>query len=215
MEKNGDHPFYYKNMIQAPLNRSRNDKFIMVLDLPKALKSKYSSTIGSNFDINPIQFSIYGAPISPISVPAIDVAFGGQVYKASSMTRQAYDPLNVKFLVDNGYKNYWTLWNWINLFNDVKKSSSNITTVPNGSHTNDVINKMSNPMSDYTSKFTIYGLDEFNNKIISFEYTNAFPTTLSEIGFSNQDASEMNSTVTFVFNQLHVNLIKDVNQITC
>jgi len=187
----------------------------MVLDLPKALKSKYSSIMGSNFDVNPIQFSIYGAPISPISVPAIDVAFGGQVYKASSMTRGAYDPLNVKFLVDNGYKNYWTLWNWLNLFNDAKKSSSNVTTVPDGSHTNDLINKMSNPMSDYTSTFTIYGLDEFNNKIISFEHTNAFPTNLSEIAFSNQDASEMNSTVTFVFNQLHVNLIKDVNQITC
>ena len=187
----------------------------MVLDLPKALKSKYDSIVDSNFNINPIQFSVYGAPVSPISVPAIDVAFGGQVYKTSSMTRQAYDPLNVKFLIDNGYKNYWALWNWINLFNDAKQSLTDITTIPSGLPSNDIINKMSNPMLDYTSTFTIFGLDEFNNKIISFEYTGAFPTTLSEIGFSNQDSSEINSTVTFVFNQLHVKLIKDANQITC
>jgi hypothetical protein len=202
-------------MIQAPLNRSRNDKFIMVLDLPKALKSKYDPVVGLNYDIDPIQISIFGAPISPINVPAVDVSFGGQVYKTSSMTRQAYDPLNVKFLIDNGYKNYWTLWNWINLFNDAKSSSSLITTNPEGTPSNHNITRMSHPMSDYTSTFTIYGLDEFNNKIISFEHVNAFPTSLSEISFSNQDPSEMSSTVTFVFNQLHVNLIKDVNQVTC
>jgi hypothetical protein len=203
-------------MIQSPLNRSRSDKFVMVLDLPRALKSKYNAIVGENFDVNPIQFSIYGAPVPSINVPAIDVPFGGQVYKASSMSRPAYDPLNVKFLIDNGYKNYWILWNWINLFNDAKESGTEITTVnPVGVRSNINIEKLAHPTSEYTSRFIIYGLDEFNNKIIAFEYTNAFPTTLSEIGFSNQDPSEINSTVTFVFNQLQVNLIKDVNQITC
>jgi hypothetical protein len=188
----------------------------MVLDLPKALKSKYDSVIDSNFNIDSVQFSIYGAPVPSINVPAIDVPFGGQVYKASSMSRPAYDPLSVKFLIDNGYKNYWILWNWINLFNDAKDSTTDITTInPINVPTSTTINKMSYPMSDYTSKFTIYGLDEFNNRIISFEYTNAFPTGLSEIGFSNQDPAEINSTITFVFNQMHVNLIKDVNQMTC
>lgn len=203
-------------MLQSPLNRSRNDKFIMVLDLPNILKAKYDSIFAANLKPDPIQFSIFGAPVPNISVPAIDVAFGGQVYKTSSMSRPAYNPLNIKFLIDNGYKNYWILWNWLNLFNDAQNSDTKITTVdPVGLRPNTNIGKMSNPMSDYTSRFVIYGLDEYNNKIISFEYTNAFPTTLSEIGFSNQDPSEINSTVTFVFNQLHVNLIKNADQVSC
>ena len=203
-------------MLQAPLNRSRSDKFVMVLDLPKALKAKYDSIIDANFDIDPVQFSIYGAPVPAINVPAIDVPFGGQVYKASSMSRPAYDPINVKFLIDNGYKNYWILWNWLNLFNDAKTSTTDITTInPINIPANTNLTKMSYPMSDYTSRFTIYGLDEFNNRIISFQYANAFPTSLSEIGFSNQDPAEINSTVTFVFNQMHVDLVKDVDQMTC
>ena len=187
----------------------------MVLDLPKVLKAKYSSVTGENFSINPIQFSIYGSPVPSINVPAIDLPFGGQVIKTSSGARPAYDPLTIKFLVDNGYKNYWALWNWLNLFNDAEHSDSNITTLPAGTQANKELNRMANPMSGYTANFTIYGLDEFNNKIISFLYTNAFPTSLSEITFNNQDPSEINSTVTFVFNQLHVDLIKDVNQVTC
>ena len=39
--------------------------------------------------------------------------------------------------------------------------------------------------------------------------------TLSELNFSNQDPSEINSSVTFVFDQLNVELLKNVNQSDC
>jgi hypothetical protein len=203
-------------MYQSALNRSRNDKFILILDLPMALKSKYESILDDNFKADSLQFSIYGSPVPSVVVPAIDVPFGGQVHKTSSMSRPSYDPLSIKFLVDNGYKNYWVIWKWINLFNDAKKSSSDITNTLNpvqSSYTKDPT--IINPLSKYVSNFTIYGLDEFNNKIISFSYKNVFPTGLSELNFSNQDPSEINSTVTFVFDQLDVEIIKNVDQINC
>jgi len=201
-------------MNQASLNRSRNDKFIMVLDLPLAMKNKYDSVMGEGYKIDPIQFSIYGSPVPQISVPEINLPFGGQVIKISSHFRPAYTPLQIKFLVDNGYKNYWILWNWLNLFNDVKKSTSNVTNaidIPINTKDPTLIN----PVTNYTSRFSIYSMDEFNNKIVSFTYTNAFPITLGEINFSNQDPSEINCTVTFAFNQLEVSLLKDVNKINC
>lgn len=201
-------------MNQAALNRSRNDKFIMVLDLPLAMKKKYDSVLGEGYKIDPIQFSIYGSPVPQISVPEINLPFGGQVAKVSSHFRPAYTPLQIKFLVDNGYKNYWILWNWLNLFNDVKKSTSTVTNaIDTPINTKDA--SLINPVTNYTSRFSIYSMDEFNNKIVSFTYTNAFPTTLGEINFSNQDASEINCTVTFAFNQLEVSLLKDVNRVNC
>lgn len=201
-------------MNQAALNRSRNDKFIMVLDLPLAMKKKYDSVLGEGYKIDPIQFSIYGSPVPQISVPEINLPFGGQVAKVSSHFRPAYTPLQIKFLVDNGYKNYWILWNWLNLFNDVKKSTSTVTNaIDTPINTRDA--SLINPVINYTSRFSIYSMDEFNNKIVSFTYTNAFPTTLGEINFSNQDASEINCTVTFAFNQLEVSLLKDVNRVNC
>jgi hypothetical protein len=196
-------------MTQTPLNKSRSDKFILILDVPTALKKKLNDVVGENFRIDPLQLSIYGSPVPSINIPAIDVSFGGQVYKTSSFSRPAYEPLTVRFLIDNGYKNYWIIWNWLNLLNDFKTSSSKAHNYPENSI------GMENPMSEYTSIFTIYGLDEYNNKIISFKYKHAFPTSLSEINYTNQEPMEINSTVTFVFNQLEVNLERDINKIAC
>ena len=196
-------------MIQTPLNKSRKDKFILILDLPLALKKKFDKTTQENFKIDPLQLSIYGSPVPQINIPAIDMPFGGQVYKTSSFSRPAYDPLTINFVIDNGYKNYWIIWSWLNLLNDFKKSTTTAHTIGENS------NQIKNPMSEYTSNFTIYAMDEYNNKIVSFKYTSCFPTQLSEIGFSNQDPSETISNATFVFNQLHVELEKDVNKIVC
>lgn len=198
-------------MLQPALNRSRNDKFVLVLDLPIAMKKLYDNTVDKFFNIDPLQLSVYGSPVPQISIPAISVPFGGQVHKISSMSRPEYNPLTIKFLVDNGYKNYWIIWNWMNLFNDAKTSSSEITKGINllSNQTKDPV--VDNPVKEYTSTFSIYGLDEYNNKIIAFEYNNAFPTNLGEINFSNQDPSEINCSVTFAFNQLKVNLVKNVD----
>lgn len=197
-------------MYQTPLNRSRSDKFQLILDLPIALKRLYNTATGDNYKVDPIQFSVYGSPVPSINVPAIDVPFGGQVYKTSSFSRPAYEPLQIKFLIDNGYKNYWTLWNWLNILNNYKSSTSNAVTL-----VDERSPEFTNPMHEYTSKFTIFGLDEFNKQIISFEYTHALPTSLSEISYSSQEPNEINSTVTFVFGQLNVNLVKDVDQVNC
>lgn len=196
-------------MYQSPLNRSRNDKFTMILDLPTAMKAISDPVLGTNYSADPIQFTIYGSPVPSITVPDINLPFGGQVARISSNSRPAYNPLTIKFLVDNGYKNYWILWNWLNLFNNSQTSSSDIASFPNN------INQLKNPVSTYVSTFNIFSLDEYNNKVVNFSYTNAFPTGLSEINFSNQDPSEVNCTVTFAFNQLNVTLLGNVDKVNC
>lgn len=201
-------------MNQAILNKSRSDKFLMVLDIPPILKKKYDGVLDSTFKADTLQFTIYGSPVPAISVPPIDLAYDGQVYRASSMSRPAYDPLSVKFFVDNGYKNYWLLWQWLNLFNDAKDSTSNIS-IQSPFIGGSVDRNMKISMKDLISKFSIYALDEYNNKIISFDYTDSFPISLGELNFSHQDSSEISCNVNFVFNQLQVKLLKNVNEATC
>jgi hypothetical protein len=202
-------------MYQSALNRSRNDKFIMVLDLPIAMKNISDPVLKKNYNADPIQFSIYGSPVPQVSVPDINVPFGGQVHKISSNSRPAYNPLTIKFLVDNGYKNYWILWQWMNLFNDTKKSSSDIASLKSSPIEAHAPVLLGNQVLNYTSSFSIYSLDEYNNKVISFNYNNVFPTTLSELNFSNQDPSEINCTATFVFNQMDVVLLNNVDEVSC
>jgi len=199
-------------MNQTVLNRSRNDKFILVLDLPKTLKNVVDGVLQKTYNADYIQFTSIGSPVPSVNVPEIKVPYGGQNYYASSLSRPAYPPFNVKFLVDNGYQNYWILWNWLNLFNDFKNSTSDLTS--SYESINSKIN-LTYPMSDYTSSFTIFGLDEFNNKIISFKYTNAFITGLTPIEYSYQTPTEIVCTATFVFNQLDVELLKSVDISNC
>ena len=114
-------------MNQSVLNRSRNDKFLFVMDLPKELKNRTDFVLGKDFNADRIQFTTYGSPVPSVSIPSVPVPFGGQVHNTSSMSRPAYQPLTLKFLIDNGYKNYWILWQWLNLFNDNETSTTEIT----------------------------------------------------------------------------------------
>ena len=198
-------------MNQAVLNRARKDKFLFVLDIPNALKNIQDPILGSTYSADPIEFTIVGSPVPKISVPSKEVPFGGQVYNVSTLSRPSYGPFNVKFLLDNGYQNYWILWNWLNLFNNNTNSTTNLTQV--NSNVNG--NYISNPMSDYTSSFVIYTLDEFNNKLLSFTYKQAFITGLTEFDFSYQEPGEISCTASFAFNQLDVQLIKNVNISNC
>lgn len=202
-------------MLQPPLNRSRNDKFILVLDIPRALKNKFTQGFGDFFNVDPLQISIFGSPVPSIVVPSIRIPYGGQSYQTSSFSRPEYTSLNIKFLVDNNYKNYWIIWNWLNLLNDAKKSTSEAHESISELNLPDKKITLKNEMSDYASKFWIYGLDEYNKRIISFEYTHAFPTNLGELNYSNQDISEISCNVSFVFNQLHVELLNDLNKAVC
>jgi hypothetical protein len=201
-------------MNQAILNKSRSDKFLMVLDIPIELKKRYDNVLKTSYKANTIQYTIYGSPVPSIAVPPIDVPYDGQVYRASSMSRPAYDPLNIRFFVDNGYKNYWIIWQWLNLFNDARYSNSNIR-IENPNQTLNVDAKMKTSMKDLVSIMRIYGLDEYNNKAISFTYDHVFPISLGEINYSHQDPSEITCNASFVFNQLHVEMLKNVDEGSC
>jgi len=60
---------------QSQLNKSRLDKFLMVINLPDPLKNINTTDLAAHTDKkvneNSLQFSVYGAVIPSIQVPAI------------------------------------------------------------------------------------------------------------------------------------------------
>lgn len=196
-------------MNQAVLNISRNDKFLLILDLPKILKSHINTFYGKSYNADTIQFTCYGSPVPSVKVPSIDIPYGGQVLKTTSSSRPSYGDLSISFLVDNGWKNYWILWQWINLFND-QRSGETVLNYKFSDQERLHTNRTS--MLDLVSEFTTIALDEYNNKIISFRFNHAFPTSLSEINFSHQEASQISCKVNFSFNQIHAEpLVPNIN----
>jgi hypothetical protein len=66
---------------------------------------------------------------------------------------------------------------------------------------------MKNNFLAYQTIMTIYGLDEYNQKMIQFDYYNAFPTKLAGIDYSYRDHDEITSNFQFEFSQMHPKLI--------
>lgn len=192
-------------MNQSILNKSRRDKFTMVIDIPIALKKKIdqvpsNDACGYNIkdllNANSIQYSIFGTPVPRVSVAAIEAPYAGQVHRNTTFSRASYAPLTIGMSIDNRFFNYWLLWTWINLWNDTKTAEFD----PERPAIYDP------SIKDYITSFTVFALDEYDNRLISFSYKNVIITELSEIEFSYRNTEEIGCTATFVFDQMFVNL---------
>tara|TARA_R100001082_G_C4344814_1_gene151821 strand:- start:65 stop:637 length:573 start_codon:yes stop_codon:yes gene_type:complete len=188
-------------MQQSVLNKSRADKFLLVFDIPPILREFNTKFKQSNTSIisDSVQFSIFGAAVPEITVPAVENRYAGNTLYVSSHSKNSYPPVSVKFNVDNEYKNYWVIYQWLNLLHDQYEGKYNAREINS--------NDSSENFKDYQTNLTIFGKDEFNNSRIKFTYTKAFPTTIDTIDYNYQNADEISSGFTFVYSQLHTEVI--------
>lgn len=198
---------------QAILNKARIDKFILTLTLPEALREidvSYGAATDSKVVSKRLQMSVWGALVPTISVPAIGVPFQGQVPKVTSFTRPAYEPVKVNFNVDSEFYNYYVIWKWLALLNDPVTSNfdnSNISGLVSPS-TNTLIEKnKANFIPKYASQISIKPLNEYNQVIGEFIYTQCFPVSLDGINFNYQESQEVVSGFVFEFSQLTFSIV--------
>ena len=189
-------------MQQSMLNKSRADKFLLIFDVPPILKdiNKNYTQEQNNTTIisDSVQFSIFGAAVPEITVDAQETRYAGSTLYVSSHSKDPFPPVTVNFNVDNEYRNYWVIYQWINLLHDQHI----------GKYNQRELNQNESPdFRDYQTDLTIYGKDEFNNNRIKFTYTKAFPTTLEAVNYNYQDSNEITSGFTFVYSQLHTEVI--------
>lgn len=188
---------------QSILNKSRKDKFLLVLNIPNALKTINTSVVDSRksfyLDLDSLQYSVYGDIVPDVAINPVSLNFGGQPLKVTSYQREPYSNITVNFAVDNGYNNWWVLWKWLDYINNSRMSVSN----KDGLEVKGV-----DKMHDYQTLITVYGLDEYNNQKIKFDYHKAFITNLQGFKFNYQDAGQLESTFTFAFSQLGAELLQ-------
>jgi hypothetical protein len=189
-------------MQQAMLNKSRADKFLLVFDIPPILRdiNKNITQTQSNTTLigDSVQFSIYGAAVPEITIPAQEMRYAGSTLYVSSHSKNPFPPVTVNFKVDNEYQNYWAIYQWLDLLHDEYE----------GRYNQRELNLLEDPdFRDYQTNLTIYGKDEFNNNRIKFTYTKAFPTTLEALNYNYQTADEITSGFTFVYSQLHTEVM--------
>jgi hypothetical protein len=187
---------------QSTLNTASKDKFVMVLNLPYILRQK--AVTDDKIDIRPLQLSIYGTVVPQTSVPAIDLGYSGQRANVSSHTRPNYGPIDINFIVDSRYYNYWIVWKWLDTLNTHRTSIYDGTSSLNKS-TKDFVG--TGTESEYQTTISVFALDEFNRQTVEFRYTNAFPISLSPIQYGYRDSENIEASCQFQFNQLEMKLL--------
>ena len=208
------------------LNTASKDKFLLVITPPPVLLET-----ANDLGLKEVQMNIFGSPVPEINIPAKTIRYEGQSLKVTSQAREPYTSLNVGFTIDSGFKNYWFLYNWLNLmnidtesgmdphFNNYKEYDQNITfnnkeaqkDIPSEISTTNIINTRNGEsiFNDYKTNLTVYGLDEYNNKIIEFKYHQAFLTSLGQIEYNYRDGNVIDSSATFEYSQFTADLLND------
>lgn len=190
------------DIVQSPFNKARVDKFTMMVNLPPALKSINSKfeRSGKNINIDALQFSVFSTTIPDIVVPAVETRFGGSTIYVSSHNRPSFPPVTINFTIDNEYNNYWYIYQWLNLMRDEREGLYGIVNSRGLASAEAVL-------GDYTTTFTLYAKNEFNNNVIKFEFLKAFPVKLGSISLNYQDSKEIQCSFDFVFSNITSTLL--------
>lgn len=207
---------------QSILNKARKDKFILSFTVPECLKSVASKTTrytGHKSHLSTIpdklQYSIYGVVVPPTNIPSQTLGKYGQNLKISTHTRSAYEDITVNFTIDNQFNNFWYIWSWLNILNDAKESTYDEQGIGTSGPISQTLGRNHRPkdtnspdlLQDYQVDISVYGLNEYNKEVIKFTYTRAFPVSLGGVTYSYRDAAELESTFTFSFSQLQIELL--------
>lgn len=186
------------SIIQSPFNKQRKDKFFIVFNLPKVLKEIATKQNRNNFKIlsDSIQFSVYGTVIPSIDVPAVKVPYSGQNLHVTSYSRPPFQQNTVNFTIDNMFNNYWVIYKWLNIFNEARE----------GVYNSELINDKGF-LDTYSADISIFGLDEYNERVIEFKYFSSFPTKLGGILYNDRESGEMESSFEFAYFQFEAKLL--------
>jgi len=191
---------------QSITNKARSDKFQMVLTLPKVMLNINSQILSKRtqdfIQQDALQFAVWGIVVPSVGVPSQETSMWGQPYRVTSQARKAYDPVALNFTIDNGFNNYWLLWKWLEFLNKPRQSGVKEEIA-------DLAGEKNNAYHDYQTIITIYGLNEYNDRVVQFDYIGSFITDLGEIRYNYRDPSELESSFQFVFNQMKVTLLEE------
>ena len=114
--------------------------------------------------------------------------------------------------MDNRFNNWWVLWKWLDFINNAKTSTfdnSDLVTQTKYQTSNGetFITSSAGSLQSYQTNITVYGLDEYNEKKIQWNFYKSFITSLNGITYNYRDPELIESSFTFSFSQLTAELL--------
>lgn len=186
------------DVFQSPLNKTLEDKFMFVMNLPDCLKnvqSKYIKELSqAGIGKNSICWALTNVQIPRESIKAESMPYAGGHHYVSSHTKSPYDSLKIEFKIDNKYANYFTIYEWLNLIYHEKEGHFDADKLAGGQYGSQT----------YATSLAVIGTDEYDKPVIQWSFTHAFPTDLSSIKLDYQNTGEITCSCEFVFSQMYI-----------
>lgn len=158
------------------------------------LKTKYTKLTNSvGITKDSIDFSLTGVNIPQITTKSQNLRYAGSSINISSHVRDPYDPVTIKFKIDNEFTNYLTIYEWLNFIYNGRVGYFDANGI-----TKD------HSIASYQTNMSVIALDTYKNPIVQWIFTHAFPTTLSSIDYNYQTSEELECTATFLFAQMFI-----------
>lgn len=186
------------DVFQSPLNKTLEDKFLFVMNVPECMKnvqSKYIKELSTaGIGRNAISWSLTNVTIPKESIKAESLPYSGGHHYVSSHTKTPYDPLKIEFKIDNKYANYFTIYEWMNFIYHEKEGYYDADNIAKGKYGSQA----------YSTSLAIVGTDEYDKPVIQWSFTHAFPTELPSIKLDYQNTGEITCSCEFVFSQMYI-----------
>lgn len=172
---------------QAPLNKSRADKFILALTYPDIINSINDKTKIdlSKIKLDSLEISLREFEVPSIEISSITVPYGTQSIKVTSHKREPPSDVDFNFVIDNEYRNYYAIYKWLSILNDDVEGVS-----------------YAKNSSEYSSDLSLFGLNEYNEKKIEFIYKGAFPVAIDSIKWDYKEGSEIICNAKFSYSKI-------------
>lgn len=185
-----------REVIQSPLNKTYSDRYYFIMNLPEALKNLNSKYVAKNAAVGiakeSVKWSLVSVSIPNVNIKASSIPYmGGNAY-VSSHTKSPYSPLTIDFKIDNLYTNYLTIYEWINFIYNEYEGHFDAENLAGGK----------SGLDAYGTTISVVSVDEYNQPVLQWVFTHAFPTELGGLDLNYQNTDEINCKATFVFSQM-------------
>jgi len=213
---------------QTVLNKVKQDKFILIINTPPALKQFQTRSDRSDklLNLDKMQYSVVGVNIPSHVINEQEISYMGQTTHVTSQTRAKHPVSKVNFTIDNNFDNYWYVWKWLYILNnptdsgmDEHFSQFEVTgQIPLDAMRKDLKGdpikykhiEMKNMYDDYQTTISLYGLREYNEKIIKFDFDHAFITELGGFDYNYQNIDDIACSFSFAYGQVRVSLVDPI-----
>jgi hypothetical protein len=189
----------YFSSHESYLNTAKSDKFLAVITLPACFDKINKPALAptkKGIEDRTLYLTVFNFSIPTIKIGTRFESSYGRKIAVADHTRAEYDPISLKFAIDSRFKNYYSIYRWMEIIAD------EIEPFPDYNKILGVAKR-----SQYCSTIVLYGIDEYNKTKNRFVFEGAFPASISGIEYNYQTANEISVTVTFPFTFLRMEML--------